>query len=98
MLNVLWPIFIIISFIYAIFTGQIEKVNAQIFNSTKSTIELTLTLLGTICLWSGIMKIATETSLIKKLEKLLNPIMKKIFPEIRKRRGSTKRNVHKYYC
>lgn len=84
MLNIIWPIFIIISFIYAIFTGNAEKINTTVFESTQSAIELTITLLGTICLWSGIMEIAKQTSLIKMLNKLLNPLMKRLFPEIKK--------------
>ena len=38
---------------------------------------------GTICLWNGIMKIALQTSLINKLTKLLKPIIKFLFKDIR---------------
>ena len=84
MLNIIWPIFIIISFIYAILNGRVAEVNASIFDSTKSAVELTISLLGTICLWNGIMQIASKTSIIKHLSKLLNPIIKKLFPDIEK--------------
>jgi len=84
MLNFIWPIFIIASFIYAIFNGRVSEVNNSIFDSTKSAVELCLTLLGTTCLWTGIMQIASNTKIVKHLSKLLNPIMKKIFPEIKK--------------
>lgn len=84
MLNIIWPIFLIISFIFAIFTGRLEEVNTSVFEGTKSAVELCITLLGTMCLWNGIMKIASSTSIVKKLTKLLNPIMKKLFPDIKK--------------
>jgi len=84
MLNKIWPIFIIISFIYAFFTGNVEKVNSGIFESTKSAVELSLTFLGTMCLWNGIMQIAYKSNLINKIVKLLNPIIKILFPEIKK--------------
>lgn len=83
MLNIIWPLFIILSFTYAILTGNVEKVNASIFDSTANAIELTLTLLGTICLWSGIMEIAKKTTLIEKLTKLLSPVMRFLFPDIK---------------
>lgn len=79
MLNILWPIFIIISIIFAIFSGNIDKINSSIFDSTQSAIDLTLTLLGATCLWSGIMEIASKTEIIKKLSKILNKIIKKFF-------------------
>lgn len=83
MLNILWPIFIIISFIYAIFTGNIENINTSIFESASSAVQLSITFLGTICLWNGIIQIATKTSLIDKLTRLLKPLMRFLFPEIR---------------
>lgn len=83
MLNKIWPFFIIISFIYAIYSGNTLDVNNAIFESTNQTVELCLTMFGTLCLWNGIMKIAIKTSLAKKLSKLLNPIICFIFPEIK---------------
>ena len=82
MLNILWPIFIIISIIYAIFSGNLENLNKSIFESTESAINLTLTLIGTTCLWSGIMEIASKTSIIEYLSKILKPVIKKLFPNI----------------
>ncbi len=84
MLNIIWPIFIIISFAYAIFVGNVEEVNKSIFDSAGSAVELCITFLGTMCLWNGIMKIVQETSLMNKLTKILNPIIKFLFPELKK--------------
>ena len=49
MLNIIWPIFIIISFGYAIFSGNISNLNESIFSSTESAVTLCITLLGTMC-------------------------------------------------
>ena len=84
MLNTIWPIFIIVSFAYAILTGKVEEVNSGIFESVSDAVELSITFLGTICLWNGIMQIAQKTSLITKLTRSLNPIMKILFPELKK--------------
>ena len=84
MLNIIWPIFIIISFIYAIFSGNVEKLNNSIFESAKNAVELTITFFGTVCLWNGIMQIAKETTLMEKITKILQPVMKILFPNIQK--------------
>jgi spore maturation protein A len=83
MLNVIWPIFITISFIYALVTGNVEKVSNGIFDSASSAVELTLTFFGTICLWNGIMNIAKKTTLMSKLTKILQPAIKFLFPELK---------------
>lgn len=84
MLNIIWPVFIIISFIYAIMMGNAQEVNKSIFDSAGSAVELSITFLGTMCLWNGIMKIVQETSLMNKLTKLLKPIISFLFPELKK--------------
>lgn len=83
MLNKIWPFFIIISFIYSFFSGNIEKINNGIFESTKNAVELCIIFLGTISLWNGIMQIAYKSNLINLIIKLLNPIIKFLFPEIK---------------
>lgn len=84
MLNFLWPIFIIVSFVYAFISGNVDKVNNSIFESTRSAVDLSITLLGTMCLWNGLMEIAIKTSMIDKLSKVLQPIIKFLFPEIKR--------------
>ena len=84
MLNKIWPFFIIVSFVYAIYAGNIFNVNQAVFDSAQQTVSLCLTLLGTICLWNGIMKIAVKTSFMEKLTKFLSPIISFLFPEMKK--------------
>ncbi len=83
LLNSIWPIFIIISFSFAIFSGNIDKLNQSIFSSTEEAVTLCITLLGTMCLWNGIMKIASETTIIRKLTIFLSPLINKLFPELK---------------
>lgn len=82
MLNIVWPVFIILSFSYAIFSGNLEKLNSSIFDSTADAVNLCINLLGTICLWNGIMQIASNTSILQKFTKILKPIIRFLFPEI----------------
>lgn len=84
MLNIIWPIFIIISFVYGIFSGNVENINNAIFESASDAVELTITFFGTVCLWNGIMQIAIKTTFVQKLTKLLRPMIKFLFPDIKK--------------
>ena len=92
MLNILWPIFIIISIIYAIISGNIEELNNSIFEATKSAVEFSITLFGITCLWNGIMEIAINTKIIEYLCKILNPLIKVLFPNL-KENNITKKNI-----
>ena len=81
MLNYLWPIFIIISFVFAIISGNIENLNSSIFESIDSVISLSMTLVGTMCLWCVIMEVVKNTSIMSKLTKLLKPVILWLFPD-----------------
>lgn len=84
MLNLLWPVFIILSIIFSIFSGNLKELNNSIFESTNSAVNLCITLFGTMCLWNGIMQIASKTSVMKKITKVLKPLMKLLFPKLNK--------------
>lgn len=90
MLNKIWPVFFILSFIYAIFLGKLPEVNNSMFESTSSAIELCLTLVGTMGLWCGMIKIVMETTAVDKLIKILKPILRKLFPDINEEEESHK--------
>ena len=90
MLNIIWPIFIIISYIFAIITGNTDKVNNAVFSYTETAVKLTITLFGTMCLWNGLMEIASNTRLISTINRLLNPIVNFLFPKIK-----SNKKIHK---
>ena len=84
MLNILWPGFIIISFLYALIMGKVNEVNEGIFKSLTDAVELSITFLGTISLWNGIMEVAKKTTLINKLTYFLRPVINFLFPDLKK--------------
>lgn len=92
MLNILWPIFIIISIAYAVISGNIENLNNSIFESAENVVTFSISLIGLTCLWSGIMEVAAETKMIEYLCKFLNPIIRIVFPDL-KENNTTKKQV-----
>ena len=83
MLNIIWPIFIIIGCIYAIISGKISEINNAVFESTNNAIEVIITMFGTVCLWNGIMQIASNTSIVEIIMKIIKPLMRIVFPELK---------------
>lgn len=81
MLNYIWPLLILCSFIYAIISGNIESLNNSIFESLEEVITLSMTLVGTMCLWCGLMEIVKNTSIMDKMIKFLRPVLIWLFPD-----------------
>ncbi len=82
MINYLFASFFVIGITYSFFTGT--NISSELLSSTNKSIELILSILPIMCLWLGIMKIASSSGLLDKLSKLLTPILRIIFPEIPK--------------
>ena len=93
MLNILWPIFIILSISFSIVNGNLEDLNKAITASTESAVTLTLTLIGSTCLWSGIMEIASNTKIVNILSTLLKVIINKFFQNINKNENAEKKII-----
>ena len=82
MLNFIWCFFIIISIIYSIIFGSFTNVNNSIFEAMQSTVSLIISLFGSMCFWNGIMNIVKNTTMINKIKFFINPLIKKLFPNI----------------
>lgn len=80
MLNYIWAFMIIIGIIVAAFTGTMETVSSGILDSAKEAISLCMVMLGVVGMWTGVMKIAEETGLVRQLTRLLMPILRLLFP------------------
>lgn len=80
-MNFLWPILIIVSYCYAIISNNMENVNQSIFSSISDVVTLTLTLVGNMCLWCGLMNIVKHTKIIVFLKKILKPVLRFLYPE-----------------
>jgi spore maturation protein A len=65
-------------------TGRGDLVSKGIIKSANSTVELAVGLVGLMCLWCGVMKIAEKSGFTDKLAILLKPILKLIFKKAAK--------------
>lgn len=82
MLNYIWAFMIIIGIMVAAFTGQMEPVSAGILDSSKEAINLCIVMFGVVGMWTGVMKIAEQTGLVRQMTRLLMPVLRLLFPRI----------------
>lgn len=82
MLNYIWSGMLITGFIIAVINGRVSEVTKAAVDSAGKAIELSIALLGILCLWTGLMSIAEKSGLIRYITKLFKPLMKLLFPGI----------------
>jgi len=81
-----WLFFLLIAFslISGIFLGTLPQISAAALNECSSAVSFTIELLGILCLWSGIMEIASESGITQKISSLLYGITGKLFHKLDK--------------
>ncbi|PJI07881.1 MULTISPECIES: nucleoside recognition domain-containing protein [Clostridium] len=84
MINYIWFVFVFVGTIVGVFSGKGDGLSKAIIGSTETTVKLMFSLVGIMCLWCGIMRIAEKSGLTDKLAVVLRPILKIVFKDISK--------------
>ena len=82
MLNYIWGFMIVISIVVSLFTGKVEETAAGAAEGAAAAIESCISLLGIMCLWTGLAKIGEKAGLIRVFAKILRPITRLLFPRL----------------
>ena len=82
MVNVIWCSFIMLGITFCIITNKLDIINAEILNSTKTSLDMIIKIFPVMALWLGIMNIAKVSGLLDKISEKLSPLILKLFPEI----------------
>lgn len=84
MVNYIWVGMMIIGFAFAIVNGTIDQVNKALFKAATDAVTICFGLMSVLVFWLGLMKIAEDSGLLKKVTVFFKPIISKLFPEIPK--------------
>ena len=63
-------------------TTYLGKVTSGAINAAELGVKIAIGLIGVMAMWLGIMRVAEEAGMIKKLGLLVRPITKRLFPTI----------------
>lgn len=81
MINYIWFFIIASGIIFGIITGQGDVISKGIIESSEGATKFLISLIGIMCFWCGVMRVAEKSGLTAKIAKILKPILKKIFKE-----------------
>ena len=84
MINYIWFGLIFLGTIVSLLTGKGGDISATIVNSADNTVKLITSLIGIMCFWCGVMKVAEKSGLTEKLAKIMRPVLKLLFKEASK--------------
>ena len=82
MLNYIWSGLLLMGFAVGIINGRIGEVTSAVVESAAKAVEFGIGLLGIMCLWTGMMKIAEKSGMISAISGTVKPALKLLFPGI----------------
>ena len=69
-----------LSVVFAAVQGKMDAVSSAALSEGVRAVELILTLVASLCFWSGLMEVAKEGGVIRWITKLLRPVIRLLFP------------------
>ena len=77
----IWAGMVLLSLLFGTINGTVSEVSTAAMEGACAAVELCFSLLGTLCLWSGIMEILRICNFSHALARFFRPIFRRLFPK-----------------
>ena len=81
-MTIIWTGMAVISVVCGLLTGHGPQVASAAVEGASAAVELSLSIAGMLCLWSGVMEVMRQSGLAEKLSGLLRPVLRALFPQV----------------
>lgn len=83
-MNYIFFILISVSIIAGFVNGTLSQVVTAMLEGCETAVKVAISLIGIMAFWLGIMRVAEKSGLVKLLSKLLYPLVKPLFRDVKK--------------
>ena len=77
----IWGGMVFLSLLFGAVTGRLDAVSEAALSGAQSAVELSLSMAGVLCLWSGVMEIMNVCGLSESLSRAFRPLLRRLLPE-----------------
>ncbi len=81
-LNGLWTAIVLLSMVWGCVNGKLGDVNAALLSGGSEALMLMVTLGGSMCVWSGFLRVADRAGITRALSRLTAPLLRVLFPDL----------------
>ena len=82
MMNFIWVIIVIVSVVAGGITGKMDDVLHNIFEFASVAVDISISLIGIMAFFCGLMRVMETSGLCEKLGKFISPVMRLLFPDV----------------
>lgn len=77
----IWTGMVVLSLVFGILSGNLDEVANAAMAGAQSAIDLSVSMAGMLCLWSGIMEIMNVCGLSRGLARAFRPLLRRLLPD-----------------
>jgi len=77
----IWTGMVVLSLIFGILSGNLDEVANAAMAGAQSAIDLSVSMAGMLCLWSGIMEIMNVCGISHGLARTFRPLLRRLLPD-----------------
>ena len=81
MLGKIYGAICLLALIFGVCTGNAAALGGAVIDGAAGAVQVTLSLCGMLCLWCGLMEVLREAGAVRRLSRLLRPLLRRIFPQ-----------------
>ena len=82
MLNGLFVFVIVVSILLAALTGRMEQLSQAVLSSAGEAVTLAIGLVGVMAFFLGLMRVAEDAGLLRRVARAIGPVMRLLFPDV----------------
>ena len=75
-----WTGMVVLSLVFGFLTGRLDDVANAALEGARSAIDLSISMAGILCLWSGVMEIMSACGLSASLARAFRPLLRRLLP------------------
>ena len=79
-MGLVWTLMVTAALVCGAVQGMLPAVTAAAMKGASAAVELTLSMAGALCLWSGVMTVMERGGLTRGLVRLFRPLLRRILP------------------
>ena len=77
----IWAGMVTLSLLCGLCTGNLDAVASAALSGAQSAVELSLSMAGILCLWSGVMEVLNVCGLSRKIAGAFRPLLRRLLPQ-----------------
>ena len=82
MLNGIFVFVVLVSILLAAWSGRMAELTDAILNDSRKAVTLAIGLIGVMAFFLGLMKVAEDGGLLRRIARLISPVMRRLFPHV----------------